>query len=269
MKTEILIILLLFSFIVMGTWQSSHQKEIDVWIQDQTTPPFQYYLMREDKADIILTAIANEGDTIITVSSGHGFTAGGEYVVVQEGDNYTQTKVISVDGNDIEIMSPIANPFTTASTVIRGVIDMNINATSDNEFICWMRSGVPIDIQNVQISIWNASAAGDEGTFGDLAALDHGLRFYKEDGINIPLGSYATNSDFREFGAEVGYTDRAGGGGTYGVHINFDIKNNYGVVVRLDPNDSDKFKGIVQKGDDLSSLDRLRVSLMGQKTLGE
>lgn len=241
---------------------------IDVHIQDQHTPPFQYYLMREDKTDITITSPVSKGDTVISVSAGHGFTAGGEYMVIMENDLYIQSKVISISTNDITIQGSVGNDFTTGATVLRGSIEMNIDGSTPVDFVFNMRQGItPIDIQYANITIWNNAAAGDDGKFGDLGALTNGLRVIKENLIDQGLGTYRTNSDFREFGGVVTYNPRSGGGGNFGVDITFDIKKAYGVVIRIDPKVPDIFKGSVR--DALQTLDRVRISIMGQYTLGE
>lgn len=242
--------------------------ETDVHIQDQHTPPFQYYLMREDKTDITLTSAVSKGDTVISVSAGHGFTAGGEYMVIMENDLYIQSKVMSVSTNDITIQGSVGNPFTTGASVLRGGIEMNVDGGTPVDFVFNMRQGsTPIDIQYANITIWNDAAAGDDGKFGDLGALVNGLRIVKENFINQGLGTYRTNSDFREFGGGVTYNPKSGGGGNFGVDITFDIKKAYGVVIRIDPRIPEIFKCIVR--DALQTLDRVRISIMGQYTLGE
>ena len=66
----------------------------DVSIQDQSSPLFQYYLMREDKDDITLTAPVSTDDDVINVSAGHGFTAAsGEQLVLWENSGYEQASV--------------------------------------------------------------------------------------------------------------------------------------------------------------------------------
>lgn len=45
---------------------------LDVFIQDQDTPPFQYYLMQELKTDILLVTGTAIDDEIIYVNAGHG-----------------------------------------------------------------------------------------------------------------------------------------------------------------------------------------------------
>lgn len=252
-------------------FKTSSQKEIDAAIQDQHTPPFQYYLMREDKTDITLTSPVSKGDTVISVSSGHGFLSAQtppHYMVIMENNLYIQVEVKSVSSDDITIYSPTSNSFTTGATVLRGIIDMDLDGTSPVDFVFNMRQGtVPIDIQSAHITIWNASAAGDDGKFGDLTALANGLRFIKENSIDQSLGTYRNNSDFREYGAEISYNDKSGGTGNYGVEVHFDIESRYGVVIRIDPRIPDIFKGSVQ--DNISTLDRMRTSIMGQYTLGE
>ena len=237
-------------------------KELDVFIQDQHTPPFQYYLMREDKTDITLTSGVTKGDVIIAVSAGHGFLAAQtppHYLVIMENDLYVQAKVISVTDDNITISVPSGSDFTTGATVLRGIIDMNINASGgEEEFVFNMRQGItPIDIQFASLTIWNAGAAGDDGKFGDLAELTNGMRLVKENTIDQGLGTYRANSDFREYGADIHYTDKSGGGGTYAVDITFDIKKVYGVVIRIDPRIPDILKAIIN--DALQTLDRLRI----------
>lgn len=252
----------------MSYFTSSSQKEIDVWIQDQSTPPFQVYLLREDKTDITLTSDVSAGDTVVNVSSGHGFTAGGESLALHEVDNHFQSKVKSVATDAITLYEPVGKDYSTNAVVVRGSIEMNVNGTTPQTFTLNLRDGLtPIDFQYVQITIHNASAAGDDATFGDLTALTNGLRFYADYGELSNLGLFRANSDFREYGAEVIYHARAGGGGTYGVDITFDLKRAYGIVLRLDPRLPMTLNSMVQ--DNVSTLNRLRVSLMGQYTTGE
>lgn len=249
-------------------WRSTRQIEQDVWIQDQTTPPFHYYLTREDKADITLTSPATKEDTTVNVSAGHGFTGTGEYIIIQEGDLYFQELVAGVSTNEITLSNPLSASFSTNAVVIRGSIEMNINGSvTPQEFIFWKRGGIPVDIQRARITIWNAAAAGDDGKFGDLTVLTNGVRIKKVNTIDQGLGNYKANSDFREFGGNVEYTSKAGGGGTYAVDVCMQIKESYGIVIRVEPDNPDKIIATVR--DNLSTLNRLRIAILGQYTLGE
>ena len=67
------------------------KKEIDVVVQDPTSPLFQYFLMNEQKTDITLTAPTVVGSSVVNVSPGHGFTgAAGEQIVLFENNRYTR-----------------------------------------------------------------------------------------------------------------------------------------------------------------------------------
>ena len=59
--------------------------------------------MTEDKTDITLTSAASKDDTTLSVSAGHGFTAGGEYMLINYGSYFQQSKVTSVATNDTRL----------------------------------------------------------------------------------------------------------------------------------------------------------------------
>jgi hypothetical protein len=256
--------------IISGTAIPLEDGNVKTAAQDQTTPPVQYYLMREDKTDIILASPVNVGDTVFSLASGpsgHGFTAGGEYLSIMQDGAFLQTKVKSVSGNDITLSEPATTPFTLDATIIRGSVEMNINGSvTPNNFQFYLRDAVvPIDIETAVITMWH-TATGDDSHFGDLNALTNGLLFQRSDGTIQNYGLYRSNSDFVELGSKLTYTDKAGGG-LFATQIFFDIKDIYGVALRLNPKTADKFIGTVQ--DDLTGLARMRVSLMGQYTIGE
>lgn len=247
--------------------KSSDRFVVDNHAQDQTTSPFHYYLMREDKTDISLIDSVTIGGSTFIASSGHGFTASGEYVSIFGNGLYTQSEVVAVDADTITILSPFANLFVPGATVIRGSIDMNVDAdTTSQEFVFNYRDGIiPIDVQCIHVVLQHGSAA-DDSKFGDLAALTNGVAFRKENLTVANFGVYRSNQDFKEFGAVVNYTDKAGGG-NHSTTAVFKVKDIYGVVVRFDPRTQEAFIGTTR--DDLSTLVRFRIALMGQFTEGE
>lgn len=224
--------------------------------------------MRDDKTDITLTSPISDGDKVVSVSAGHGFTATGEYMVAFENGLYFQSKVIAVATNDITVQTAISSDFSTDAVILRGVIDMDVDGSSSpQEFHCLFRGGAitPVDVQYVMITMQHL-LEGDDSKFGGIAAITNGLRFLKESTFKQGLGNYLKNQDFREFGADIEYSDKAGGG-AYATNVIFDIKNIYGVVIRLSPLLPECFKVIVQ--DDLTGLNLLHVAIMGQYTVGE
>lgn len=239
---------------------------LDVFIQDQDTPPFQYYLMQNLKTDISLVTGTAVDDEVIYVDAGHGITTD-SYLSIREGSYQSQVGVAGVVGDDITLMSPLSTAYTTAAQVIRGNIEMNISGSySDQVFEMDMWGTEPVDIQTVIVTMQHGTE-GDDSKFGGITALTNGLLFSKvDDNLHQHLGNYKQNQDFREFGANVEYTDKAGGG-NHSTNVTYDIKSIYGVVLRVDPRINGLLNATVQ--DNLNSLLRLRVSLMGQITLGE
>lgn len=233
--------------------------------QDLTTPLYQFYLMSEDKNDITLTSNIPVDTQIIPVSAGHGFTTDDHLAMFDQG-LYIQSQVKEVAGNNITISSPTANAFTTNATIIRGRIDLAIDPGTFKDFKCFSRYlTVPVDIQSVKINMIH-TLAGDDGKFGSIAALTNGLRFRKTNTIIWNLGNFQDNGEFDDFGAEVSYPENAPAGQN-ATRIFFDLKKIYGNPIRLDPTVNDCLFARVQ--DDLSGLERLRISIMGQFTLGE
>ena len=246
---------------------------VDVFIQDQTSPLFQYYLMQEQKTDITLTSPVSEDDTVISVSAGHGFTgASGEVISIREGDLFEQAEVISVATNDITIDIPVAKNFTVAAEVYRGNINFNVDGSSTEvEFKYTINANgiTPIDVSKVIITMQHGANVPDDGKFGGLAALTNGLYFRKVDSTRINLGNYKINKDFIDLGAIVTYSDKAPAG-TNGTNVVFDIKDVFGQVIRIDPREGDYLLGVVRdKIDAAAGMAGMTVSLLGSYTEGE
>lgn len=253
------------------------KKEIDVNIQSQTSQLFQYFLLEEQKTDITLTSPISEDDEVINVSPGHGFTAvSGEYIVVRDGDVFTQKKVTVVNVNAITVDMPIAANIPDTADVIRGNINMNRDGSSvpvDFKYssnCCGSQDPqIPIDLSTIIITMQHGANVPDDGKFGGIAALTKGMYFRKMDGGRVNLGNYINNQAFKDVGALVGYTDKAPAG-TNATNIMFDIERIFGQVVRMDPRLSDF--ALAQVRDDQSSsagMDKLTISLVGSFTSGE
>ena len=253
------------------------KKEIDVNIQSQTSQLFQYFLMEEQKIDITLTAAISEDEEVINVSPGHGFTAvAGEYIVVRDGDVFTQKRVIAVNVNAISVDMPIANNIPDTADVIRGNINMNRDGSSTpvdfkySSNCCGNQDPqIPIDLSTIIITMQHGSNVPDDGKFGGIAALTEGMYFRKMNGGRVNLGNYINNQAFKDVGAEVKYTSKAPAG-TNATNITFDIETIFGQVVRMDPRLNDF--ALAQVRDDQSSsagMDKLTISLVGSFTSGE
>ena len=248
------------------------QKEFDTNEQSQTLPIFQYFLMNEIKTDITLTDPIGEDEDKINVSAGHGFTAAaGEYIVVRNGDQFLQMEVKAVLDDEIMVEMPISTAFPDTSSVIRGNINMNVNGSAtpvDFEYTSDKNGGVnpviPIDINTVVLTMQHATEA-DDSKFGDIAALGNGFYFRKVNSGKINFGNYKNNQKFRDFGAIVEYTDKAGAG-NFSTSIIFNAKEVFTQEIRLDPRTVDSVLGEVR---DNIVLVKFTVSLIGSFTSGE
>lgn len=248
------------------------QGGIDVNIQSQTSPLFQYFLMTDEKTDITLTSDIAIDDTVINVSAGHGFDATGEYIVVWDDNKYIQMKVVSIATDAITVTHPIVQTFLAATAMVtRGRIDMNVDGSSVpvNFHMEIKNFTTPIDITKIIITMQHGANVPDDGTFGGLAALNNGLWFRKENDLKYNLGNYKINQDFRDVGGEIVYTAKAPAG-TNATNITFDIESIFGQVIRIDSRLNDHVHGQVRDAINVAAgMTKFTVSLIGSYTRGE
>lgn len=247
--------------------KSSNQKEIDVWVQDQSTPPFHRYFMTEDKTDITLTSPITKDDTVINVSSGHGFTTN-DHMLINYGSYFQQSMVTNVATDAITIETPVGiNIPITGTQIIRGSIEMNVDgSTTPVTYYC--RIGAysdPIDIQHLQVFMRDGSD-GDYSSYGGISGgLTNGSFVRFTDTVDQNLGNYKNNGEYIQFGAEANFNTKAPAG-EYSVDLAFNLKETYGVVFRLVDN---TYALTFTVQDDLTPLIEHRVVATGQVTLGE
>ena len=250
------------------------QKEIDTNAQSQTSPVFQYFMMRELKTDIILTAPVAADDETVDVSPSHGFVIG-DHIVIQLGDAFEQIKVVNVVADRLTVEMPIANAFPIDGTrVIRGNINLNVDGSiTPVDFLYrnydTANSTIPIDINLVIVTMQHGSNVPDDGHFGGLVELTNGLYFRKENLSRMNLGNYTTNQSFRDRGASVSYSAKAPAG-TNGTVITFELNKIFEQVIRIDPRITEYLRGQIR--DNLSAaagMEKLTVSITGGFTNGE
>ena len=254
-----------------GQQGAAKQGGIDVNKQSQTSPFFQYFLIEEQKDDILLTSDISVNDEVVHVSPGHGFTgivaAPGEHIVIWENNQSLQVEVESVAANAITISNPIARTFTAAGAkVIRGNNQLAVNASGGIDFQMRIQDfTIPIDISKIILTMFH-SGAGDDSKFGGITALPKGMWFRKENSELFNLGNYKNNQAFKNRGADVTYPSK-GPGGTESTDIVFDLELIFGQVMRMDSRLNDIFRG--QGRDDMTGLDSLIISMIGSYTSGE
>jgi len=249
-------------------------KEIDNNPQSQTNPYFQYTLIDEQKTDIGLTATVNVDDEVISVTPGHGFIGGldDEYLVIRNGDQFEQTKVVSVNVDDITVSIPMPTAFPVGSDIIRGRSNMAVDGSvTPVEFkyssnCCGDVDAItPVDVSEIKVIMTHAGE-GDDSKFGDISGgLVDGMYVRKVDGARVNLGNYKTNSDFKMFGASVEYTSKAGGG-NFSTEIIFKMEDVFGSVQRIDPRNAQYIIAYVRANINILTME---ISLLGSFTKGE
>jgi hypothetical protein len=249
------------------TFNSGNTKE--VFIQDTTSPLFQYYLMTEEKTDITLTSDINIDDVTFEVSADHGITTS-HYLALWEGSAFEQVKVAGVSTNTITVELPFATAFSALGTqIVRGKIDLAIDTTgTDFYFKMYNNAQIPIDIGYFVLTMQHGANVPDDGKFGGIDALTNGIYFRQVDGTRINLGNYKTNQDFKDRGAIVSYTEKAPAG-TNGTSILFDIKSTFGQVMRINPRLNDYFIGRLRDELETEGMVKFTISLLGSYTQGE
>jgi hypothetical protein len=242
------------------------QKTSKSIIQNTISPLFQYTVIQELKNDIILTTPININDTIINISSGHGFVIG-DMFCVWENNGFEQAEIVNVVGDTITIEIPTSSPFSLNAKIIRGNPNLNLDGSINpiDIYFKMYNAIVPIDITAAIIQMQHGPNVPDDGKFAGIPALTNGLYFRQVNGHNINLGNYRKNIDFKLRGFSVNYTDKAPAGGN-ATEIIIDIPRFFGQVIRINPRDGDHILGKIR--DNLSSLDYFRMSLVGSFTEG-
>jgi hypothetical protein len=252
----------------------------DVFIQSQTEPLFQYYLMRELQTGITLAQDINIDDEQVVLSAGNGFVTGGDLdqmIMIVEGDRFEQLSVLSVEPDNITInlVMPIGGAFSAANAkIIRGNKNLAVDATPGApveavfRFYDQVNTFVPIDFSKVKISMTHTQA-GDDGKFGGITALsDGGIYFRRINADRINLGNYVNNQSFKDFGADVNYTSK-GPGGTESTEIAWDLQDTFDKVLRLNPQHNDQICMVNRNALATGGLASFYFSIIGSFTAGE
>lgn len=247
----------------------NHVHEVDVNIQSQLNPLVQFYLMRELKTDILLTANSAVDDMVVNVSSGHGFTVG-SWIAIWEAGRFLQCEVASVNTDAIGLHIPLSFAFTTSAKVVRGDVNIAIDGSGTPQHFYFRpyNSTIPIDISSAVVAMRH-SVEGDDGKFGGISAIANGLLFRRSNGTIQNLGNYKTNQAFREFGWTITYPPKAPAG-TYATEAAIRILDVFTQELRFDPREGDYLRVTVR--DDLATggtITRAVVSVLGSYTSGE
>lgn len=255
---------------------------MDMNLQDQTTPPIEHFLYQE-LADIVITGTPPKGTNVLTLEPGHGFvdpvpvTFSRDYLNIHYidpdlpqtlGMRFNQFAVIAVAGNDISITPPLPYDLIVAriETSKRVNVNMNLLGTfaSPIKFETRPPNGQKWDLTRM-LPDMILSTGGDDGKFGNIAnGITNGEYFgFEGDLFTEYQVSLFDNGDLRATAFDLTYPSRSGGTGDFALGTRKTIagQSKSGVAVRLNGANNDKFVKYSQ--DDLRTLLRYRIKVMG------
>lgn len=238
----------------------------DVYIQDQTTPPFDLYFAQAQGAPTTLTIGTTIDDTTITVASVANIALG-DYIGIFSGasgeNRFYFGEVLGVSGLIVTLDTPLDFAFSAGDSVQSTTRDLNVAASRIAPQTFSVRgpgtgSPVSIDITRLLFSLITA-AAGELQDFGDIAGgLLNGIVLRRNNGFITNIANIKTNRDLKNLAYDYTSFDAANPGqGEYGsaTRYTFGGQDKHGVVIRLSANES--LDLIIQ--DDLSSLSSFRI----------
>jgi len=234
----------------------------DVAIQDQTTPAFSLFMNQpQGQTTLAGDAIIDTYQVLVTSTAGMAI---GQYVGIfnSAAARYYFGTILNIAASVITLDTPLNFAYLTGDVFVFTVIDMNVNGAVTRQVfeIDGPAAGFEIDITRI-IFTMTLTTAGDDGKFGNIAAVTNGLVIRKIDG---EYRNYMTAKDNGEIAAhcyDLTYTIRSGGGGSYGLRARwtFASPGKMGVAIRLGA--GEKLEALVQ--DDLTGLGRFRILVQG------
>ena len=256
------------------------KNKVDVFIQDQTTPPVEHFMF-EILNNVTIASNASLGDNQLTMESGHGFIdpvpPAEDFIVIYYIDEsqptaalkyrFFQSRVVNVtdDVIDLGIHLPFDLDITKVDSAHRVNVNMAVSGTfaSPKKFHTTPVNGVEWDLTRVVPDMILSSLA-DDGLFGNITALINGMFFgFEGDNFTEYNVNVIDNGGFRSTAFDVLYTTRSGGQGSFGMSVRktFAGQDKYGVTIRLDGTTHDMFVAYIQ--DNLTGLARFRMKVMG------
>jgi hypothetical protein len=247
-------------------------ESVDVAIQDQTTPPIEYFVTQHLN-DVVIVASAGAKTKLITLQAGHGFVIGNHIEIYAETPfqggklkRFVQLVVVNVNINVITVQPFIGYDLEPENVKFarRVTRRMNVNGSvTPVRFTISPPNGLKWDLTRTMI-VMVCATNPDDALYGNLPALPNGI-FYGFENIVTQdyLVNIQSNAGYRATAYDVTYTTRSSGGGSFGVSVrkSFAGTSHYGVVVRLEGETDDEF--VVYVNDDLTGLTEHAQKIMG------
>ena len=226
---------------------------VPVFIQDQTTPMLDIKFL--NRLGIFqLAANTDPASRFFEASPGHSISEG-NVIELGNSSGFTQSVVIGVVGDDIEIDDIIGDIYETGIDFNRSSSDMRVDgSTTPVVFTIKPDPGQAGDITAIKWAVQSTSSM-DFSTFGSAPSLRVGmlLRVKRPDGMFINVFNFKSNGALVIRGFEHYFQQKVGGGlHSFICEVGFNGQEQRGVVVRVDGNLGEELQLVIQ--DDLSAL---------------
>jgi len=235
----------------------------DVYVQDQTTFPFDIYAHTIVNTTSITADVPIYSDYII-VSDSSGAIPGMAIDIVSD-DRFFQSLIKSVDGNNISLFSPIDSVFSVGDIVDFGDWDFSTadGSVDPVSFYVKIPNSVSYDFYTMTMSIEDNIVMYDS-TFGSLPSLTNGFIARAVDGNSKTFFIITNNAGFRENGFTIVY-DAKVPSGTYSMNAVKNIREVNGVALRLNGEEDEYVEFIVR--DDLTDLNKMAIAVHGHEVM--
>lgn len=256
------------------TTKENGKRSLEVHNPLPDTPAVEHFMYQE-MADVVIIGNPSQGERVITLSPGHGFSApvdpNRDYLNIHYNDTdipgfvgtrFSQHAVTGVNVDEITITPPLSYDFETGKEESTKRVNVNMaidGSVSDKKFVSYPPGPQAWDLHRFIIDMILATA-GDDGKFGNLAQLTEGIYFGFEspDYTEYTLSIF-DNGDYRASAYDITYPTRAGGTGDFGMAAR-KSQSRTGSIIKLNGNDH-SFVTYIQ--DNLSAIGRYRVKVGG------
>lgn len=238
--------------------------DISVAIIDRTVEILALPLSIEVNAGNLLAASVSEGDTQMTLTAGHGASAGDGIYLFENGKWY-HAFILNVATNVIDIDSPLDGSYTTSAYVNIGTINLNVDGSSAVKYAeIAPYETVKWDITRIHVLIVD-NAVMDSSTFGGITKLTKGIVLQRVDGDHKNIFNAKSNGDLALASADYNY-DPKPPSGSYGFQSKHVLagQDHAGAAIRLDAATNDVLRLVIQ--DDLTGLDSISVIAIGHNS---
>lgn len=238
------------------------------------SPVINQFLYQE-LADVVILNDPVKGTRLIDLQAGHGFIApvapNRDYLNIHYNDTsisgfigtrFSQHALVAVNVNQITITPPLPYDFVTGKEESTKRVNVNMAV---NGSVTPVRFAITPPVGQIWsmyrfIADMILSTAGDDGKFGNLAALTNGTYYGIESTDYTDYHSAIfDNGGYRSIAYDLEYPLRSGGGGDFGMGCRKTFSRT-GSIESLEGGVSEFVKYIQ---DDLTGLGRYRVKIGG------